>query len=67
MLQTRAHREGYRDAKSYAAPTRNTLNAYGRLRPYTPAELADYAQGYKAGERARTHADFLRWQRAVGD
>jgi len=67
MLQTKAHREGYRDAKAYAAPNPNTLDGFGRLRRYTPTELADYARGYRAGERARTHADFLRWQRAVGD
>jgi hypothetical protein len=63
----RAYREGYHDAKNYCAPNRNTLNGYGRLRPQTSAELADYALGYRAGEKARTHADFLRWQRAVGD
>ena len=65
MLQTRAYRDGYRDAKSYSARNRNTLNGYGRLRPYTPAELAEYAAGYAAGEKARTPTDFARWQRGV--
>jgi hypothetical protein len=64
---TRPYRQGFRDAKDYCAKNRNMLNAYGRPRLLDAPEWLDYVAGYEAGEKARTVADFNRWQRYVGD